>query len=98
MLKHLQANCSIAFDDGAIWETDLSFTRDIMKFPLPDKFKVPQLDLCGESKDPTDHIEIYQTYMGLSGAPNQIMRRVFQVTLVSPTQMWFGSLKPNYVS
>ena len=43
--------------DKLIHRTDLPFTTPITSFPLPPKFRMPQVGAYDESKDPLDHLE-----------------------------------------
>ena len=38
--------------DGMIWRTDSPFTNEVLNFPLPPKFCLPQLESHDSSKDP----------------------------------------------
>lgn len=96
VVKHLQGQNSI-FNDGGFWETDLPFTKEVIEFPYPEKFKVPAIDPYDRSKDPANHVETYKTNKALQGPPDQIMCRVFQVTLVGSARRWFSCLKPNSI-
>ena len=43
--------------DKLIHRTDLPFTAPITSFPLPPKFRMPQVEAYDGSKDPLDHLE-----------------------------------------
>ena len=49
--------------DGMIWRMDSPFTTEVLNLPLPLKFRFPQLESYGGSKDPLDHIKSFKTLM-----------------------------------
>ena len=51
--------------DKLFHQTDLPFTAPVTSFPLPPKFRMPQLEAYDESKDPLDHLESFKTLMYL---------------------------------
>ena len=50
------------------------------------------------SQDPINHLESFKTLMHLQGVPNEIMCRVFPITLKGLARLWFNKLAPNTVS
>ena len=73
------------------------FTTLVTSFPLPTKFRMPQMEAYNGSKDPFDHLESFKTLIHLQGAPDEIMCRAFPTTLKGPTQVWFSKIAPNSV-
>ena len=69
-----------------------------MSFPLPAKFKMPQVVAYNGSKDPIDHLELFKTLIHLQGLPYEIMYRAFPTTLKGPAQVWFNKIALNSVS
>jgi hypothetical protein len=53
-------------------KTTLPFTNRVLRFPLPDKFKDPQVDKYDGSRDPSDHIEGFHAHLALHGTPDEI--------------------------
>lgn len=56
--------------DELIQKADHPFTSGVMAWPLPNKFKPPQMEMFDGSKDPLDYLEAYKTYMSLQVAPD----------------------------
>ncbi len=70
--------------DCPVHKTDSPFTGDMVSYPLPSKFRTPQLESFDGSKDPLDHLESFKTMMCLQGVPDEIMCRAFPTTLKGP--------------
>ena len=49
--------------DGMIRRTNSPFTTEVLNRPLPQKFRLPQLESYDGSKDPLDHIESFKPLM-----------------------------------
>ena len=47
--------------------TDSLFTISVNSFPLPQKFRMPQIESYNGVKDPLDHLETFKTLMHLQG-------------------------------
>ena len=71
-------------------QTDSSFTAFINSFPLPSKFRMPQIDSYDGVRDPLDHLETFKTLMHLQGVANVIMYRAFPTTLKGGARIWFS--------
>ena len=78
--------------------TDSPFTASINGHPLPPKFKMPSLDSYDGARDPFDQFATFKTTMHLQGVPDEIMCRVFPITLKGPALVWFSKIPPNSVS
>lgn len=52
VLKHSQNHNVALPNDGPFPKADLSFTEEVMEFPLSKKFKVLSIDLYNKSKRP----------------------------------------------
>uniref|UniRef100_A0A2N9F125 Integrase catalytic domain-containing protein n=1 Tax=Fagus sylvatica TaxID=28930 RepID=A0A2N9F125_FAGSY len=63
--------------DDIVQGTDSPFTKTVISFPLPSKFRMPSLEIFDGSKDPLDHLESFKTVMCLQGVPDEIMCRSF---------------------
>ena len=57
--------------------TDSPFTASVNSFPLPSKFRMPQIDSYDGVKDPLDHLETFKTLMHLQRVADEIMYRAF---------------------
>ena len=84
--------------DYLVHRTDSPFTASVTSFPLPLKFRLPQLETYNESKDPLDHLESFKTLMHLQGVADEIMCKAFPTTLKGPARIWFNKLTPNFIS
>ena len=56
MMNALKGRVSSDLDD-LINQTDSPFTTTVNSFPLPSKFRMPQMDSYDEVKDPLNHLE-----------------------------------------
>ena len=84
--------------DDLVNQTDLPFTASVNSFPLPHKFRMPQIDSYDGVKDPLDHLETFKTLMHLQGVADEIMCRAFPTTLKGVVRIWFSWLTPNSIS
>uniref|UniRef100_A0A2N9G3C1 RNA-directed DNA polymerase n=1 Tax=Fagus sylvatica TaxID=28930 RepID=A0A2N9G3C1_FAGSY len=83
--------------DDLVHTTDSPFTKSVISFPLPSKFRMPSLDTFDGSRDPLDHLESFKTVMCLQGVPDEIMCRAFPTTLKGPARVWFKKITPDSV-
>ena len=84
--------------DDLVNRTDSPFTTSVNSFPLPQKFRMPQIESYDGVKDPLDHLETFKTLMHLQGVPDEIMCRAFPTTLKGPARVWFSRLTPNSIN
>jgi len=84
--------------DKLVHHTDSPFTSPVTSFPLPAKFRMPQVEAYDRSKDPLHHLESFKTFMHLQGVPNKIMCRAFPTTLKRLARVWFSKIALNSVS
>ena len=80
MMNALKGRVSSDLDD-LVSRTDSPFTVLVNSFPLPSKFRMPQIDSYDEVRDPLDHLETFKTLMHLQGVADAIMCRAFPTTL-----------------
>ncbi|XP_024017306.1 uncharacterized protein LOC112090377 [Morus notabilis] len=52
---------------------DHPFTKNIIRVPLPDKYKLPSIPLYDGRSDPDDHLEVYTGHMVLHGYPEEFI-------------------------
>ena len=97
MMNALKGRVSSDLDDFVNW-TDSSFTAFVNCFPLPHKFRMPQIDSYDRVKDPLDHLETFKTLMHLQGAVDEIMCRAFPTMLKGLARVWFSRLTLNFIS
>ena len=64
MMNALKGRVSSNFDD-LVNRTDSPFTASVNFFPLPHKFRMPQIDSYDGIKDPLDHLETFKTFKTL---------------------------------
>ena len=53
-------------------QTESPFTTEVLNFPLPVKFRMPQIEAFDGTKDPVDHLNIYKNQMDLNGYQDPI--------------------------
>ena len=97
MMNALKGRVSSNLDD-LVHRTNSPFTISINSFPLPPKFRMPQVENYDRNKDLLDHLESFKTLMHLQGIPDEIMCRAFPTTLKGPVRVWFSRLMPNSIS
>ena len=97
MMNTLRGRVSSDLDD-LVHQTDSPFTASVSSFPLPPKFRMPQVDSYDGSKDPLNHLESFKTLMHLQGVADEIMCRAFPTRLKGPARIWFSRLTPNSIS
>ena len=80
MMNALKGRVSSDLDD-LVNRTDSPFTIPINFCPLPQKFRMSQIESYDGVKDPFDHLETFKTLMHLQGVLDKIMCRAFLTTL-----------------
>ena len=84
--------------DNLVNRIDSPFTASVNSFPLPHKFRMPQIDSYNGVKDPLDHLETFKTLMHLQEVADEIMCKAFPTTLKGAARIWFNQLMPNSIS
>ena len=84
--------------DDLVNRTDSPFTAPVNSFPLPSKFRMPQMDNYDGVRDPLGHLETFKTLMHLQGVADAIMCRAFPTMLKGAARIWFSRLTPNSIS
>ena len=84
--------------DTFVQQIESPFTAEVLHFPLPAKFRMPQIEAFGGAKDPVDHLNIYKNQMELHGYQDPVRCRAFTITLKGPTLAWFNRLPPSSIS
>ena len=59
---------------------------------------MPQIENYDEAKDPLDYLNTFKTLMHIQGVADEIMCRVFPMTLKDPARIWFNRLTSNSIS
>ena len=96
MMNAFRGRVSTDLDD-LVHRTDSSFTASVTSFPLPSKFRMPQVENYNGSKDPLDYLESFKTLMHLQGVLDKIMYRAFPTTLKGSASVRFSRLTPNSI-
>ena len=84
--------------DTLVQQTESPFTAEVLHFPLPAKFRMPQIEAFDGSKDPVNHLNTYKNQMELHGYQDPVRCRAFAITLKGPTLAWFNRLPPSSIS
>ena len=84
--------------DALVQQTESQFTAGVLHFPLPVKFRMPQIETFNGTKDPVDYLNTYKNKMELHGYQNPVRCRAFAITLKGPTLAWFNRLPPSSIS
>ena len=86
------------FMDALVQQTESSFTNGVLHFPLPAKFRMPQIETFDGTKDLVDHLNTYKNQMELHGYQDPVRCRAFAITLKDPALAWFNRLPPSSIS
>ena len=84
--------------DTLVQQTESPFTAGVLHFPLPAKFRMPQVETFDGTKDPINHLNTYKNQMELHGYQDPIRCRAFSITLKGPALVWFNRLPPSSIS
>ena len=55
--------------DALVQQTESPFTVGVLHFPLPTKFRMPQIEAFDETKDPVDHLNTYKNQIEATWIP-----------------------------
>ena len=78
--------------DTLVQQNESPFRKQLLHFPLPAKFRMPQVEAFDGVKDPVDHLNTYKNKMELHGYQNPVQCRAFATTLKGPSLAWFNRL------
>ena len=84
--------------DTLVQQTESPFTAEVLHFPLPAKFRMPQIEAFDGAKDPIDHLNTYKKQMELHGYQDPARCRAFAITLKGPALAWFNRLPPSSIT
>ena len=84
--------------DTLVQQTESPFITKVLHFPLPTKFRMPQIEVFNGAKDPVDHLNTYKNQMELHEYQDPIRCRAFTITLKGPALAWFNRLPPSSIS
>ena len=80
-----------------VQQTESPFAAEVLHFPLPAKFRMPQIEAFDGTKDPVDHLNTYKNQMELHRYQDPIRCRAFAITLKGPALTWFNRLPPSSI-
>ena len=83
--------------DTLVQQTESPFTAEVLRYPLPEKFRMPQVEAFDGVKDPVDHLNTYKNQMELQGYQDPVRCRAFATTLKGPALAWFNRLSPSSI-
>jgi hypothetical protein len=83
--------------DMLVHRSESPFTKRVDEYPLPAKFKVPQLETFDGFKDPLDYLDSFRTVMRLQGVSDEIMCRTFPTNLRGSARTWFNQLETGSI-
>ena len=72
---------SSLYGSALVQQTKSPFTTGVLHFPLPAKFRMPQIETFDGTKDPIGHLNTYKNQMELHGYQDSIRCRAFAITL-----------------
>ena len=84
--------------DTLVQQIESPFIAGVLHFPLPVKFRMPQIETFDGTKDPIDHLNTYKNQMELHGYQDPIRCRAFAITLKGPALAWFNRLPSSSIS
>ena len=84
--------------DTLVQQTESPFIPEVLNYPLPAKFRMPQVETFDGVKDLVDHLNTYKNQMELHGYPDPVRCRTFATTLKGPTMAWFNRIPPSTIS
>ena len=84
--------------DALVQKTESPLMAEVLHFPLPTKFKMPQIKAFDGLKDPIDHLYTYKNQMELHGYQDPVRCRAFAITLKGSALAWFNRLPLTSVS
>ena len=83
--------------DALVQQTESPFTAGVLHFPLPAKFRMPQIETFDGTKDPVDHLNTYKNQMELHGYQDPVKCKAFAITLKGQALAWFNRLPPSSI-
>ena len=84
--------------EALVQQTESPFTVGVLHFPLPAKFRMPQIKTFDGTKDPVDHLNTYKNQMELHRYQDPVRCSAFTITLKGPALAWFNRLPPSSIS
>ena len=97
-MKEVVKNKTPVTMDALVQQTESPFTTGVLRFPLPPKFRMSQVEVFDGTKDPVDHLNTYKNQMELHGYQDPVRCRAFAITLKGSALAWFNRLPPASIS
>ncbi|XP_058076460.1 uncharacterized protein LOC131225049 [Magnolia sinica] len=79
-------------------ETEPPFASAIMDEVMPSRFRMPPIIQFSRFGDPSEHVELYRSWMQIQSATDAMMCRAFSITLSGSARSWYQQLKPKSIS
>ena len=84
--------------DTLVQQTESPFTAEVLRYPLPAKFRMPLVEAFDGIKDPVEHLNTYKNQMELHAYQDLVRCRAFATTLKGPAMAWFNRIPPATIS
>ena len=84
--------------DTLVQQTQSPFTVEVLHFPPPAKFRMPQVETFDGVRDPVDHLNTYKNQIELHGYQDPVRCRAFATMLKGPALAWFNRIPPSSIS
>ena len=97
-VKEVVKGCAPDTMDTLVQQTESPFTPEVLRYPLPAKFRMPQVEAFDGVKDPVDHLNTYKNQMELHRYQDPVRCRAFATTLKGPAMAWFNRISPSTIS
>ena len=97
-VKEVVKGRALDFMDTMVQQTESPFTPEVLHFPLPAKFRMPQVEAFDGARDPFDHFNTYKNQMELHGCQDPVRCRAFTITLKGPALALFNRLPLSSIS
>ena len=80
-MKEAVKGRALVYMDALVQQTESPFTAEVLHFPLPAKFRMPQIETFNGAKDLIDHLNTYKNKMELHEYQDPVRCRAFAITL-----------------
>ena len=97
-MKEVVKGCAPDTMDTLVQQTESPFIAEVLRYPLPAKFRMPQVEIFDRVKDLGDHLNTYKNQMELHGYQDPVRCRAFATTLKGPALAWFNRIPPSSIS
>ena len=84
--------------DTLVQQTESPFTAEVFHFPLPAKFRMPQVEAFDGVRDPVDQLNTYKNQMELHRYQDPVRCKAFAITLKGSALAWFNRLPSSSIS